>query len=71
LFVILFACCFTDGATPFIGIMHFLAFALNLAALIVGVTTAPFTNDCVGSSFVGCQILKSAIAIAGVLMYLY
>ena len=50
--------------------MHFLAFGLDLAALIVGVTTTPFTDECVGSSSTGCQILKSAIAISGVLMYL-
>jgi len=49
--------------------LHLLAFGINIAAFVYGLTNPPFTTGCSTSDFVGCQILKSAIAMAGVLMY--
>jgi hypothetical protein len=68
LFVVLFACCFTDGTGSFIGLLHFLAFGVNIAAFVVGLTSPFYTDGCATSNFEGCQILRAAIGMAGVLM---
>jgi hypothetical protein len=53
------------------GLFHVMAFGIDLAAFIVALTKFPYTPACVLSDFSGCQTLKAAIALDGVLMYEY
>jgi len=49
------------------GLLHIMAFGISLAAFIVALTEFPYNPACVLNDFSGCQTLKAAIALDGVL----
>lgn len=51
-----------------VGFLHFITFAFDLATFIVALTYPPYTTDnCATNPYKGCQILKAAIGLDGVL----
>jgi hypothetical protein len=50
-----------------VGLMHFVAFAFDLAVFIVALTFPPYTNGCANSTYKGCEMLKAAIGFDAVL----
>lgn len=71
LFVMLLAVCFSDGTGGIMGVLHIMALGIDLAAFIVALTEFPYNPTCVLSDSSGCQTLKAAIALDGVLWYEY
>lgn len=49
------------------GFLHVAAFGISLAAFIIALTGFPYSPFCVLADFSGCQTLKVAIALDGVL----
>ena len=59
---------FTGWTRPIgmVALLHLVAFAITLAAFIVALTHVPYTA-CGDSDYQGCEMLKAAIGLDGVL----
>jgi hypothetical protein len=52
-----------------VGFLHFIGFAFNLAAFIVALTYPPYVDGCANSTYKWCEVEKAAIGLIGVLWY--
>lgn len=52
-----------------VGFLHFLAFAFDLAAFVVALTYPPYTTGCSNSTYKWCEVEKAAIGLIGALWY--
>lgn len=50
-----------------VGFLHLITFAFDLAVFIVALTFPPYTDGCATSTYKGCQMLRAAIGLVGVL----